>query len=99
MENFPMVIHGRLTPDVAEKVFDLLHTNDLLKCRQVSRDWKYFVDSQTKLWRGSFGMKCYFDAAQAGRLDVCELLLRYKRDKNPANRSGSFLDTYCAFKP
>ena len=93
MENFPMVTQGRLTPGVAEKVFDLLPINDLLKFRQVSKDWKYFVDSKSKLWRGSFGLKCYFNAAQAGRLDVCKLLLRYRKDKNPANGSGLFFET------
>ena len=86
-----MVTQGRLTPGVAEKVFDLLPINDLLKFRQVSKDWKYFVDSKSKLWRGSFGLKCYFDAAQAGRLNVCKLLLRHRKDKNPANGSGLFL--------
>ena len=95
MENFPIVTQGRLTPDVAEKVFDLLPINDLLKCRQVSKDWRYFVDSKSKLWRGSFGLKCYFDAAQADRLDVCKLLLRYRKDKNPANGSGLFLKPKC----
>ena len=93
-----MVIQGRLTPGVAEKVFDLLPINDLLTCRQVSKDWKYFVDSKSKLWRGSFGLECYFDAAYADRLDVCKLLLRYRKDKNPANGSGLFLKPKCTTK-
>ena len=72
-----MVIHGRLTPDVAEKVFDLLHTNDLLKCRQVSRDWKYFVDSQTKLWRESFGL-----AIKGGKVGEATIALIYMSSIN-----------------
>ena len=47
---FPFVICEENTFHIAEAVFGLLDFEDLIKCREVCRIWRRFVDSRTALW-------------------------------------------------
>ena len=86
---FPFVIHGKSTPHIADRIFQLLDRESLVESRLVSNSWKNFIDNKTPLW-GELLPDDYIDVVRAGRLDLCRLIIKnnprdyYGRiDKNP----------------
>ena len=92
---FPFVIREESVPHIADYIFQGLDQRDLLKCRLVSTDWKVFVDYQTSLWNKvtkniakQRGRTPLHEAAGAGHLDVCRLIMDNEQEKNPADNRG-----------
>ena len=74
-------------PHIALKIFDYLDQNSLRQSRQVSRNWKSFVDQDTLLWSRIPAWK-YKKAAKEGQLNIIGNMLRYSEDKNPRDKDG-----------
>ena len=78
--DFPFVIFGVNTPHIAERIFGHLDNKTLLKCREVSTGWMYYVDSNSTLWDNMadmFGRTPLHYAACEGQYDICHLIVRY----------------------
>ena len=88
MEIFPFVINNQSTPHVGAKIFGLLDNSNLLKCRAVTKVWRDFIDSETSLW-SDMSPQLYCNAAEAARVDICQLMVKYSEKKNPATEWGN----------
>ena len=72
MELFPFSIQFQFVPHIAQTIFTCMDTNNRLKCRQVSTEWKQCIDTKTNLWSGVSTLN-YIKAAEEGRLDICKV--------------------------
>ena len=67
-------------PDIGEKVFSSLDTDDLVKLLPVSKTWKELIENvsikRIKRWRGKI-----YDACKDGQMEVVKLLLLYSDDE------------------
>ena len=88
---FPFVIREESVPHIADYIFQGLDQRHLSKCRLVSTVWKVFVDYQTSLWNkvskntaNQRGWTPLHEAAGAGYLNVCRLIVDNVHNRNPA---------------
>ena len=67
-------------PDIGEKIFSSLGTDDLVKLLPVSKTWKELIENvlikRIKRWRGKL-----YDACKDGQMEVVKLLLLYSDDE------------------
>ena len=67
-------------PDIGEKIFSSLGTDDLVKLLPVSKTWKELIENvlikRIKRWRGKL-----YEACKAGQMEVVKLLLLYSDDE------------------
>ena len=67
-------------PDIGEKIFSSLDTDDLVKLLPVSKTWKELIENvsikRIKRWRGKI-----YDACKDGQMEVVKLLLLYSDDE------------------
>ena len=84
---FPLVINGEFTPHIFNLILANLNSRgDLLKARKVSKVWKDFVDSETKIWEDN-QIQCR--AAIEGRVDIYKLIIHYARSRNGESQVGN----------
>jgi len=80
--NFPFVIQDVAEVDIATAIFRAMahfDTETLLKCRLMSTGWRDFIDKHTTLW----SRMPLWKAAEENRLDICETIVKYAKEKNP----------------
>ena len=67
-------------PDIGEKIFSSLGTDDLVKLLSVSKTWKELIENvsikRIKRWRGKL-----YEACKAGQMEVVKILLLYSDDE------------------
>ena len=87
----PFVIREESVPHISDYIFQGLDQRHLSKCRLVSTVWKVFVDYQTSLWNkvskntaNQRGWTPLHEAAGAGYLNVCRLIVDNVHNRNPA---------------
>ena len=86
--SFPFVIANEYTPHIAQKIFDYLDREALVKCRIVSKSWKELIDYKTCLWK-DVTPQGYIQAVDEKRLDICRLIIANADNKNPAYTSDT----------
>ena len=83
----PSVIGGKFLPHISQKIFNLLDTLTLARCRAVSSSWKTFVDTNTEFWN-EVPIAVYLSTARRGRIDICQKIVKYGTHKNPSSQLG-----------
>ena len=86
--SFPFVIANEYTPHIAQKIFDYLDREALVKGRIVSKSWKELIDYKTCLWK-DVTPQGYIQAVDEKRLDICRLIIANADNKNPAYTSDT----------
>ena len=95
-------------PHLAEQIFQQLNNEDLVRCREVEKLWKEFIDERNYPWLRIVNIPTVLQngntymhlAAQCGQTNMFEKLLSKEDNKNVKNNYGesSFLhfpSLYC----
>ena len=80
-------------PHLAEKIFQQLDNEDLVKSRQVEKLWQKFIDERNYPWLRIVNIPTILQdgnsymhlAAQCGQMDMFEIILDEEKDKEPKN--------------
>ena len=91
--SFPFVIGNEYTPHIAQKIFDYLDREALVKCRIISKSWQKSIDYKTCLWK-EVTPQGYIQAVDQKRLDICRLIIANADNKNPAYASDTQFKSY-----
>ena len=110
--DFPFVIKGQFVPGIAQMIFSgsaepegpksMLEGqeegdfDDILKAREVCKDWRDIIDTQSGLWSsfGGFHTNYYLRAVEENKIDIVRNFVAFGKEPNPVLTSDDLLDLY-----
>ena len=103
--DFPFVIKGQFVPGIAQMIFSgsaepegpiFDDFDDILKAREVCKDWKDIIDTQSGLWSsfGGFHTNYYLRAVEENKIDIVRNFVAFGKEPNPVLTSDDLLDLY-----
>ena len=109
-QSFPFVIKGHFVPGIAQMIFSgsaepegpksMLEGqeggdfDDILKAREVCKDWKDIIDTQSSLWSsfGGFHTNIYLQAVEENKIGIVKNFLEFGKEPNPVFTHDDLLD-------
>ena len=109
-QSFPFVIKGHFVPGIAQMIFSgsaepegpksMLEGqeggdfDDILKAREVCKDWKDIIDTQSSLWSsfGGFHTNIYLQAVEENKIGIVKKFLQFGKEPNPVFTRDDLLD-------